>query len=893
MKKNLRKVLALVLVLVTVFALGTIGASAAFTDTSSTKYSEAISVLSGIGVLNGTTSTTFDPTGSLTREAAAKIITYLQLGPTKAALITAATGSMFKDVAADRWSAGYIEYCANQNIITGDGTGNFNPTGTLTTAAFTKMLLCALGYKADQEGLTGAAWANNTATLAVNAGVYDSSITISGTTVCTREQAAQLALKTLKAICVEYTGGTTITIGGTSITTGATRSKVENALTNYITVDGYMQFGEKYFTSPLLKITSAFVGGRNGYYWYSGTTAVSAFCSSDVVLATRSTGTATATLRDASSAFYIGYAADSSVSYRINDYSISAIDGDLDADANYTTGQYVLVGTLAAGSLYHITSDIDTTAADPADNIDTNATLVGAYAVDAKVGVTVNFIDTDYDSLYDVISFTQKSAEMLAAAPTVTTSGALTYVTVGTLGQQLSTDITYPSDLAKYDVITWYKAGTHYYVEKATSITGSVASYNSYSVTINGTSYRVAAMANKTLGDLQTAIGVTGYTYYLDSNNNIVYATAPSGAATLTNTYLVTATDAVSSFGVYTYKAAVVAADGTQSTITVKKTASDGGTMTAISTANANQDDPAGTAVVDGRLVAGTYYTYVKNSDGTYNLTEAANQVYAPTDLTQGVDPAALDDDDTSYTVTGSTANFLNQVTYDTTWAHATAQNIYATSSTVFLVFNSTTYTYTAYTGITSAPSISAGGTVYVLKDSTNVYASVVVIVGGTASSVTSSYDKIFVTSFATTTLDSNSTPLFTYTAVVNGVAGKSITSYAAMDAGKVYYTNDYSSAGYINTVATTLSGATQYTTLKDIAYSGGVMNIDAASDAAYILNSNAVIYLYDTSAFTVTQLTADAAAAYAYANAVSDYVTVIQTSSTDTTISYVYITVA
>ena len=216
--KNLKKLLAVILVVAMVFSVTAISASA-FDDTADSDYSEAIDVLTGIGVIDGMTDTTFDPTGTLTREQAAKIIAYLLLGE-NADLLVSATSQLFDDVATSRWSAGYIEYCATLGVIVGNGDGTFDPTGTLTTAAFTKMLLVALGYDPDVEGYTGTSWATNVASDALAAGVYDSNIAISSSTACTREQAAQLAFKVLTATMVEYTGGTTITIGDSTITTG-------------------------------------------------------------------------------------------------------------------------------------------------------------------------------------------------------------------------------------------------------------------------------------------------------------------------------------------------------------------------------------------------------------------------------------------------------------------------------------------------------------------------------------------------------------------------------------------------------------------------------------------------------------------------------------------------
>ena len=54
--KSLNRTLSLVLVLVMVFGLFGV-ASAAFTDTSASNYTQAINVMAGTGVINGTTAT--------------------------------------------------------------------------------------------------------------------------------------------------------------------------------------------------------------------------------------------------------------------------------------------------------------------------------------------------------------------------------------------------------------------------------------------------------------------------------------------------------------------------------------------------------------------------------------------------------------------------------------------------------------------------------------------------------------------------------------------------------------------------------------------------------------------------------------------------------------------
>lgn len=901
--KKLKKLLALVLVAVMVLSFGALSASAAFTDTAASPYQEAISVLSGIKVIDGTTSTTYEPNGSLTRAAAAKVVTYMLLGPTNAALISSAANQTFSDVPTSHWASGYIDYCASKGIIAGTGDGTFKPEGVLTTLAFTKMLLVALGYNADIEGYVGSNWAINIASNALSAGVYDSTIPLSATATCTRDQAAQLAFKALKADMVQYTGGSTIKIGETSITTGAVRSKVTYTTPSTTAVkyngadDGVVQFCEQYFKK--LATQPGFSGGRNGYFWLNGATYISGFISGDVVLATKTGGTALAFLQNPANPFYVGYTADSTVTYYVNDYKVKAIDAVSPADAAYAVNDYVLVGSLATGTLYRVTADI---AAGAAFTPGTNCTSVLAVAADSAPGVIVNFVDTDFNGKYNVISFVQKSVYQLAAAPTTSTSGTITYVNVGPFSGVDSRYIVYPAGLQAKDVITYYSsAGFVTYIEKATPVTGTINTYNSNSVTIDGTAYNSGALAgrpgNYALSDLQALIGRIGYTFYVDSYNNIVYYVAPSGAATLTNSYFVLATQKTTAYAVDTYGAQVLAPDGTVSTITVAKTATFGGTMTAVNATNklnaiGNSDNVIDANELDGKLASGVYYTYTKNANGTYNLTSAQNQsinAYADVDSS-----GTVTDTDTSYVITPARAQFLAKVTRTAgAWpapGSADYTTVLATSNTVFLYYNPATFTYVAYTGIANVPAYGAGGTITVLKDSTNKYATVVVCKDGTTSTAVGGLDTIFVSGSPTVTLDAFGTPLYTYKAVVNGVVDQSITTYvSSLAAGKLYISNDKANGVYLT--------APEYTTVKstalyDVDYAAGTVFVDATADISYILNSACVIYMYSNTTRTVTALTPEAAAAYVYA-AGTDFLYAQATSTTDASLAYVYISVA
>jgi hypothetical protein len=128
--------------------------------------------MTGMGIIEGDETTgLFDPTGQFTREAAAKIITYMELGPDAAETLTT-TNTGFSDVAATRWSAPYIAYAKAQKIIEGYGDGTFGPSNDLTRAAWLKMLLVSLGVDPDKNGLgDDANWDINAQALATKAGL--------------------------------------------------------------------------------------------------------------------------------------------------------------------------------------------------------------------------------------------------------------------------------------------------------------------------------------------------------------------------------------------------------------------------------------------------------------------------------------------------------------------------------------------------------------------------------------------------------------------------------------------------------------------------------------------------------------------------------------------------
>ena len=213
--RTLKKTLSLLLAVALVLSLTVVGASAAYTgnkvdtlkdaDEVGEAYSEAVGVMVGLGIIEGYEDATLRPTTTYTREQAAKIIAYMQLGPEKADSLRCTTAP-FSDVNADRWSAGYIAYCVEKGIIDGMGDGTFQPEAKLTGYQWAKMLLCAVGYGANDE-YVGNSWSLNTAKDALDKGIFDGDLEGADHTPLQRQQAVLYAFNALtneKASVVVY-----------------------------------------------------------------------------------------------------------------------------------------------------------------------------------------------------------------------------------------------------------------------------------------------------------------------------------------------------------------------------------------------------------------------------------------------------------------------------------------------------------------------------------------------------------------------------------------------------------------------------------------------------------------------------------------------------------------
>ena len=269
----MKKLLALVLALVMSMSLVTIS-NADFKDADKIDNKEAVDVLNAVGVLIGDEKGNFNAKDTLTRAQAAKIVAYLDLGGKTADAIKG-TGTVFTDVKATSWYAGYVEYCAGAGYVAGVGGGKFDPDAKVTGVQFAKMLLCALGYKSDVEGYTGADYTISVARDANKNDLFNA-LSIVTSANLTREQAAQMALNALKADVVEYKGGTNVsTSDGTKVVINAERSTVANDKYDYRVKTGYdakkdntvQQLCEKLYGKDLKGIEDKDSFGRKAIIW--------------------------------------------------------------------------------------------------------------------------------------------------------------------------------------------------------------------------------------------------------------------------------------------------------------------------------------------------------------------------------------------------------------------------------------------------------------------------------------------------------------------------------------------------------------------------------------------------------------------------------------------------
>ena len=146
-------------------------AGAAFTDEADIKATDAVNMLTALGVIEGDPDGSFRPDATVTRAEMAKMI-FVVRNNTIDDSAYENNSSKLTDINS-HWAKGYIKFCESQGIIAGYGDNTFKPDATVTGVEAAKMLLVLTGYDANKAGLVGHNWSTNTLKYAGSAGLLD------------------------------------------------------------------------------------------------------------------------------------------------------------------------------------------------------------------------------------------------------------------------------------------------------------------------------------------------------------------------------------------------------------------------------------------------------------------------------------------------------------------------------------------------------------------------------------------------------------------------------------------------------------------------------------------------------------------------------------------------
>ena len=171
----MKKLLSLVLVLSLV--LGSVGfAFADFSDVDADDaFSSPVARLTALGIVDGFPDGTYQPEAAVTRAQYAKLVV-AAMGLENAAAFSAGE-TMFSDVPATHWAAGYINVAYSLGLINGYPDGTFLPENTVSYPEALKINVASLGYTADD--VVGV-WPANYVTKADTLGLDDDVKVVNG-----------------------------------------------------------------------------------------------------------------------------------------------------------------------------------------------------------------------------------------------------------------------------------------------------------------------------------------------------------------------------------------------------------------------------------------------------------------------------------------------------------------------------------------------------------------------------------------------------------------------------------------------------------------------------------------------------------------------------------------
>ena len=623
--RNLKRALSLAMASIMVLGMMVVGAGAVsyddFSDKDKIVNDDAVSMLVELNVINGKDDGSFDPEGIVTRAEMAKMICVVLNGGKDPSLGNVSNYTYTDTVG--HWAAAYIEYCTTLGIVAGDGTGKFNPSNTVTGAEAAKMLLVALGFKSEIEGFTGANWAVNVNVRANQKGLFDE-LSINPSEGLTRDNAAQMVWNALDAGVVSY--DYTLITDGSSITSSPTL--IDNESKTLLT--------DKFKVS---KLEGVIVANENA------TSTGTAVEKEDVTVLLLTSDDAdskqdegdTITLKTATAANLLGksvtmFAKDwKNGAYQTvlgnpvvsSDNMIATISEDSDADDVKDALKDAGIKEVSKAVL--VQNFIRAT-----DKDDKELTISGMADV-AKLtgnGIEVTVISNDNDNKADFVIVTKMIAGKVSAYNAKGNDGD-GYITVTALTDNIAkadqiagaefADVKGSEDLAKDDIVLYYRVGDTFYAEKADSVNVTVTSTKGSDTIKDGkNTYKASALSSKYDDDNNTVLTTAvepddEVTLYLDNFGYVVY----TDAVTAADEYMfITGSDASVKPGFESLTIKGVLSDGTEVTASVNKLDSKklSSAFEGLSGTTAEKEDAA------QKLVNNKIVTYTKTGE-KYNIT--------------------------------------------------------------------------------------------------------------------------------------------------------------------------------------------------------------------------------------------------------------------------------
>ena len=619
--RNLKRALSLAMASIMVLGMMVVGAGAVsyddFSDKDKIVNDDAVSMLVELNVINGKDDGSFDPEGIVTRAEMAKMICVVLNGGKDPSLGNVSNYTYTDTVG--HWAAAYIEYCTTLGIVAGDGTGKFNPSNTVTGAEAAKMLLVALGFKSEIEGFTGANWAVNVNVRANQKGLFDE-LSINPSEGLTRDNAAQMVWNALDAGVVSY--DYTLITDGSSITSSPTL--IDNESKTLLT--------DKF---KVAKVEGVIVANENA------TSTGTAVEKEDVTVLLLTSDDAdskqdegdTITLKTATAANLLG----KSVTMFAKDWKNGAYQTVL---GNPVVSSDNMIATISESS---DADDVKDALKDAGikevskavlvenfiratDKDDKELTISGMADV-AKLtgnGIEVTVISNDNDNKADFVIRTKMIAGKVSAYNAKGNDGD-GYITVSALvdidedhkadriaGAEFA-DVKGSEDLAKDDIVLYYRVGDTFYAEKADSVNVTVTSTKGSDTIKDGkNTYKASALSSKYDDDNNTVLTTAvepddEVTLYLDNFGYVVY----TDAVTAADEYMfITGSDASVKSGFESLTIKGVLSDGTEVTASVNKLNSK-----KLSSAFGNLGETAAEELVNNKIA-----TYTKTGE-KYNIT--------------------------------------------------------------------------------------------------------------------------------------------------------------------------------------------------------------------------------------------------------------------------------